>query len=219
MDSKSNILYDSMTEEKKDEEYISPHERRIQKHQEKKEEVLKELANKKPKGKRKGNKFLMYLIVILVAATIFQFVLAPKPQQTSNQNQSTSTTPLTGWESLSRPTIGDSWTAEYSIYLCGEKQQPQPKSENIGIYTEGDEKIYIKPTKQEQTGQNANLGRFFQSLGKKFSETELLDKKNGDMCSSTNQTGKVKLLVNGQENKEFKNYVPRDGDNVEFKFE
>ncbi len=207
-----------MSEEKKDEPYKSPHERRLEKHEEKSEEALKQ-QGKKPKTKKKGSKFLTYLIIALIGATAFQFLFPVKNPDQQVNGSVVSPSPTTGWESLSRPIIGDNWTADYSVYLCGEKQSTFPQSEDIGVSTYGDGKIHIYPNKPEQTGQSANLGRFFQSVGKKFSETELLDKKNGDLCSNTNQTGKVKLLVNGQENTQFRNYVPRDGDKIDFRFE
>ncbi len=207
-----------MSEEKKEEPYKSPHEKRLEKHQEKNEEVSKELSAKKPKGKKKGGKFFTYLIIVLIAATAFQF-LFPPPKQPTDGNVTATSSPATVWESLSRPGITDHWHANYTISLCGEKQPDFPQSEDIGIHTHGDGVIHIHPHTQDQTGQNANLGRFFQSLEKKFSEIELLDKKNGDICPNTNQTGKVKLLVNSQENTQYRTYVPRDGDKVEFRFE
>ena len=207
-----------MSEENKEEPYKSPHERRLEKHQEKNVEVSKELEHKKPKGKKKGSKFLTYLIIALIAATAFQFLFPPPKPQETNTTATQTSPPVTGWDSLSRPLVGDNWLADYSVYLCGEIQQPFPQSADIGIYTTGDGKIHIKPNKQEETGKNANLGRFFDGLKQNFSDTQLLDKKSGDICPKINQTGKVKLLINDQENTEFRNYVPRDGDKAEFRF-
>jgi len=56
------------------------------------------------------------------------------------------------------------------------------------------------------------LGRFFDIWGKQFSSQCILDSCNSD-------EGTVKLIVNGQENSEFDNYVMADGDQVEIRFE
>ena len=54
-------------------------------------------------------------------------------------------------------------------------------------------------------------------IGQNFKNDELLDKKNGDLCNG--QPGKVKVLVNGKENSQLKNYVIKDGDKYEVQFE
>lgn len=62
------------------------------------------------------------------------------------------------------------------------------------------------------TKDETKLGNFFQIWGKQFNSSCILDKCNGT-------AGTVKLLVNGQENKEFENYQMKDGDNIEIKYE
>lgn len=59
---------------------------------------------------------------------------------------------------------------------------------------------------------DTKIGRFFQVWGKEFSATKLFDKINGP-------DGTVKMMVNGQENKEFENYLMKDGDKIEIKYE
>lgn len=65
--------------------------------------------------------------------------------------------------------------------------------------------------------EDISLGAFFDAIDGKFSETEIFDKKNGDTCGDK-QAG-VKLYVNGVKNTEWRNYVLRDSDEIEIKFE
>lgn len=62
------------------------------------------------------------------------------------------------------------------------------------------------------TKDDTKLGKFFQLWGKDFSSTKLFDKMNGP-------EGTVRMTVNGQENSEFENYLMKDGDNIEIKYE
>lgn len=65
--------------------------------------------------------------------------------------------------------------------------------------------------------EDISLGAFFDAIGGKFSETEIFDKKNGDTCGD--KPGRVKLYVNGVENTEWRNYVLKDEDEINIKFE
>ena len=60
--------------------------------------------------------------------------------------------------------------------------------------------------------EDLKLGQFFKIWGKQFNSNCIFDKCNGT-------EGKVKMLVNGQENQEFENYPMRDGDNIEIRYE
>lgn len=56
------------------------------------------------------------------------------------------------------------------------------------------------------------LGRFFENWGKSFNKDCVLDK-----CSDPD--GQFKMLVNGEKNSEFENYIMKDEDKVEIVFE
>lgn len=55
------------------------------------------------------------------------------------------------------------------------------------------------------------LGEFFKIWEKEFSSEKILDKQNGP-------EGQVKMLVNGQPNTEFENYIMKDKDQIEIIF-
>ncbi len=62
------------------------------------------------------------------------------------------------------------------------------------------------------TNDDTKLGNFFKLWGEDFNSTTILDKKNG-------QDGTVKMLVNGKENTDFENYMMKEGDNIEIRYE
>ncbi len=62
------------------------------------------------------------------------------------------------------------------------------------------------------TKDETKLGRFFQVWGKDFNSNKILDKE-------ATTAGMIKMSVNGQQNNEFENYLMKDGDNIEIKYE
>ena len=95
--------------------------------------------------------------------------------------------------------------------------QPQKIPANIGvtplcmrpIHTHDDSGTLHLEFKKPQP---VKLGGFFQVWEKAFSENCIFD--------SCNETGKkVKMFVNGAENSEFGNYIMKDKDNIEIKYE
>jgi len=111
------------------------------------------------------------------------------------------------------------WHATPFVYICGEKREiPAPQGDShMGfpdVHTHSDKLIHIESVVSSR--RQIILKRFFDGIGIKFSSSEIWDKKNGDLCS--NNTGTVKMLVNGADNMEFGNYIPRDGDRIEIRF-
>lgn len=62
------------------------------------------------------------------------------------------------------------------------------------------------------TTQDVRLGQFFEIWGKTFSSQCIFD-----WC--TGEEGTVTMTVNGQENTEFENYMMKDGDRIEIRYE
>jgi hypothetical protein len=111
------------------------------------------------------------------------------------------------------------WHPRLEIYINGEKQKIPP---NVGlgavhapIHTH-DEDAKDGVIHMEMAGivtrDETRLGNFFQTWGKKFSSTQIFDKKNGE-------GGKIKMIINGKENNEFENYMMKDGDKIEIRYE
>lgn len=62
------------------------------------------------------------------------------------------------------------------------------------------------------TKDDTKLGKFFQIWGKDFNSRKILDKE-------ATVEGQIKMTVNGSENNEFENYMMKEGDNIEIKYE
>lgn len=112
------------------------------------------------------------------------------------------------------------WHATPSIYVCDEKREiPSPQGDShmgfTDMHTHSDKLIHIESVVSSR--RQIILKRFLEGIGITFSSNEIWGKKNGDLCG--NKTGAVKMLVNGAGNMEFGNYVPRDGDRIEIRFE
>lgn len=111
------------------------------------------------------------------------------------------------------------WHPKLTIYIKGQKQDI-PANIGIGavhqkIHTH-DEDAKDGVVHMEMQGvvtkDDTKLGKFFTIWGKEFSSTQIFDKKNG-------ADGTVKMTVNGQENKDFENYLMKDGDKIEVRYE
>lgn len=114
---------------------------------------------------------------------------------------------------------GMHWHPKVTVYIKGEKQ---PFSNGIGlngsvhnpVHTHDDANQDIVHMEFEGLvkKEDTKLAKFFQIWGKEFSSAQIFDKKNGP-------EGTVKMTVNGKENTEFENYLMKDGDQIEIKFE
>lgn len=111
------------------------------------------------------------------------------------------------------------WHPKLSIIINGEEQEI-PANIGIGavhqpIHTH-DQDAKDGVIHMEMPGlvtkNDTKLGNFFKIWGKEFNSTQILDKKNG-------VKGRVKMFVNGKKNKEFENYLMKDKDVIEIRYE
>lgn len=111
------------------------------------------------------------------------------------------------------------WHPKLTIFIKGKKQEI-PANIGIGavhqpIHTHDQDAkngILHMEIQGVVVKEDTKLGNFFRTWGKKFNSSQIFDKKNGD-------EGKVKMMVNGKENKEFENYKMHDGDNIEIRYD
>lgn len=112
------------------------------------------------------------------------------------------------------------WHPKLIIMIDGKKQELPA---DIGISSTGHEEIHThdKDAKDDVvhmemsgtvTKDETKLGNFFRIWGKAFTATQILDKKNGI-------EGNVTMMVNGKENIEFGNYLMKDKDRIEIRYE
>ncbi len=112
---------------------------------------------------------------------------------------------------------GIHWHPRLSVYIKGQKQEftdsiglgavHQPMHTHSEDYKQGIVHMEFGGT---VTKDETKLSNFFKIWGKQFNSSCVFDN-----CGE----GKVKMLVNGVENKNFENYAMRDGDNIEVRFE
>lgn len=111
------------------------------------------------------------------------------------------------------------WHPKVTVTIKGEKQE-MPANLGLGavhgkIHThdqDNKEGVVHLEMQGVVTKDDTRLGRFFQVWGKEFTSTKIFDKTNG-------AEGTVKMIVNGKENTDFENYLMKDGDQIEIKYE
>lgn len=124
---------------------------------------------------------------------------------------------------------GVHWHPQLSIYIKGEKQEiptdigigpsyssnrfydPMMKMTDVHTHT-SDGVLHWEVMSGPVMKGHAKLKAFFDIWGKTFNSNQILDAKNGE--GST-----VKMFVNGQPNSEFENYVVKDKNKIEIRFE
>ena len=159
----------------------------------------------------KSNKLLLYggaalAVIILIGI----FLSLPKSEPVDLE---------TG--TLSFPLGNIHWHATPLVYVCGENiptPVPTPGT-HLGsnlLHTHDDRLAHVEGSVASPN--QITLGIYMANIGMRFSETQLVDKKNGDLCPD-GETGTVKLVVNEVENTQLNNYVIRDGDTMEMRFE
>lgn len=114
---------------------------------------------------------------------------------------------------------GIHWHPRLTITIKGEKQEI-PADFGLGaihlpIHThaaDNKEGVLHLEMSGLVTQDEIRLRRWFQLWGKQFNSNCIFDKCNGS-------EGVVKMVVNGYENNEFENYLMKDGDRIEVKYE
>lgn len=190
-------------------EQLSKHERRQLKLQLRKEE--KEKMQVDYQKKENVKKLATYGVIALVILSGAWFFLSlPKPPPVNYD--------VVG---LSFPLGNIHWHATPTVTVCGETvalPKPPPGQEfgNALLHVHNDSLFHIEGSVSSPS--QITLGAMMSNIGKNFSQMALLDKKNGDSCPS-GKAGKVQLIINGVENNQYENYIIRDGDKIEMRFE
>ena len=193
------------------EQQISKHEKRRLKLDQRQQDKLNQQQNieKKEKTKTMETYGIVDIIVLAIAAAGFFIFTAPQQQQNLNIGL------------LVFPLGSIHWHAIPIIEICGEQRafQVPASNQHLGsnlLHTHQDAKIHVEGI--VSTPSQITLGLFFDNIGVKFSQTEIMDKKNGDTCPN-GKTGELTMTVNGIPNTEFRDYLVKDGDAIQIKFE
>lgn len=111
---------------------------------------------------------------------------------------------------------GIHWHANLAIYIKGEKREI-PTDVGLGVvhdpfHTHDTTGQLHLEFNSRVTRQDTKLKEFFDNWNKAFNSNCIFE-----YCSGPE--GRVKFLVNGQENQQFENYEVKDKDNLEIRFE
>lgn len=111
---------------------------------------------------------------------------------------------------------GIHWHPTLEIYVRGEKQSIPANIGLIGGHNpmhthDSDGVVHLEY--EGLVGENdIRLGTFFRLWGKEFNATQLFDNHNSEEV-------RVHMFVNGEEDTEFENYLMRDRDKIEIRYE
>ena len=120
----------------------------------------------------------------------------------------------TGFKNRTQPyTSGPvHWHAKIDVEICG-VNYPLEKFGSAGMmegpmltHTHGDGVIHVEG--QVWKKEDIALGNFFDGFGLTFTNTSIIDKKNGDLCSD-GKSGTLRMYVNNQQNTDFRDYIIR----------
>ncbi len=111
------------------------------------------------------------------------------------------------------------WHPKLTIAIDG-KEQEIPANIGIGaihqeMHTHDEDAkdgVVHMEMKGLVTKVETKLGNFFRIWGEEFSSTQIFNKNNG-------AEGTVKMTVNGKENTDFENYLMKDKDRIEIRYE
>ncbi len=132
---------------------------------------------------------------------------------------------LAAWYVVTRPDVpaaeaishtGLHWHPELAISIHG-KREAIPASIGLGalhnpVHTHDDDNVIHLEFQGLVRKDDLRVGEFFEVWGKTFNRDQILDYRNGP-------EGTVKMLVNGQPNDQFENYVMQDKDKIEIRYE
>jgi hypothetical protein len=181
---------------------LSKQDRRILKQKQKAKDTARRVKTKKIK------KILFYALWIgipLILIGAFSWFIITSPELPEEELVSTS---------------GIHWHPNLEIYIHGERQVIPA---NIGLNAVGvhrsnsihthvpNDSIHLEFSGRVLRD-SIKLKQFFSVWGEEFSSECILGFCNGE-------DGQVKLLVNDEENFEFAEYVMKDGDNIEIRYE
>lgn len=189
---------------------LSKHELREQKRQ--KIEEVRESEESSKRKKQLVKKLFLFVLVLFVIIIGIIFVLNSVPKPVPQKYNT---------DGMVFPTGVIHWHATPIISVCGTiiSLPDVAKDEHLGselLHTHEDKLIHVEGNVNGPS--EITLGQFMSNIGMNFSSTYLLDKNNGAVCQNGNM-GKVVLIINGSNNNEFENYVVRDDDVIEMRFE
>lgn len=152
------------------------------------------------KRSKKHKKVIIWSVVVIIVVVLGYLLISNSYQESYTKEQV-------------------HWHATVNVFTCGEKRElPIPLQGHLGgplLHTHDDGRIHIEG--KIWKGEDITLGKYFKVIGLKFTNEQIMNFKNGDLCDG--KSGKVKLFVNDEENSELSDYVIKDDEGYEIRFE
>ncbi|MEK6896800.1 MAG: hypothetical protein AABX12_05075 [Nanoarchaeota archaeon] len=174
----------------------------MQKVKEQDEEKHRLAIEKKRRAKHMIIFFLVFLVIAGIIAGIYQISALSKERKEALKLEGVPSDPI-------------HWHPHLTIIING-KTQSIPM--DIGISSKVHYPIHTHETdgtvhmeNNNPNSENVRLGYFFKVWGKTFSDECIFD-----FCKD--QTHELKMYVNGEENKEYDNYIMRDKDDIKIEY-
>lgn len=138
---------------------------------------------------------------------------------------------IAGGTSGDGPTrVGDHWHAALGVDVCGSFLDNAPPFEDragtetrAGLHSHGDGLMHIHPFAEDESGDSATVGRYFEYGGGRLTGDRIVawqdtDVANGDACPD-GTPGLVRWALNGVEQEgDPARYAPQDGDVITIAF-
>ena len=206
-------------------QHLSKHERRELKRLKKEEEKTK--IDEIRKKKKLTKNIITYSIIAVIAIGFIYLIYFLVTKAPSNDNT---------LYDLSGIPSGEIHTHSWMrAFICGERKdlpEPLPGGEiGTGLShvhdratnkdsmpsSDGNGVMHLEGNVKTNPG-ISTLMVFMRNIGVEFSETDVMDKKNGDLCDG--KTGNVNVYVNDKKyESDINYYIPKDGDIIDIKFE
>lgn len=153
---------------------------------------MKKISNKKESNVT--TVILIFAIVVLPFGLIFYLIFSGANQQ---------------------PAQASHWHSPISYEICGEDYKFDEREAHGLLHGHEDNTIHVEGVIPGD--ESIKLKNFFKTIGVEFNESQIGPYKNGDLCPD-GTPGKVKLLINGEENLEYGEWVIKDKANVKVIF-
>ncbi|MBI4176664.1 MAG: hypothetical protein HY518_05640 [Candidatus Aenigmarchaeota archaeon] len=198
---------------------------------EERKEGRKQEADKQDKAKRKG-RILTWLVFILIVAGIgyggYGFFTSPVTGNSVDMDYIRE-------QALAFPDGFTHQHADLDIVLCGVEQNlpGAPLNGQIGpselhthdsvtnqrslVNSDGNGVIHTEGNVRNSPEAHT-IGRFLEHMGIAFSETSIMNYKDGDICQLSGEAGSVSATLNDNPLEKWINYLPKDGDIIVISF-
>ncbi len=109
------------------------------------------------------------------------------------------------------------WHMPISYEFCGKPFTPVEKKEHGLVHGHSDGLAHVEG--KIINDQSITLGKFMDTIGMPFNKDKISTYNNGDTCPDSTVSGKVKVLIDGKNNTEFRDHIFNNKEAIKIIFE